>query len=446
MTDVLTPPDATRHRPAGHPARTALTTLTALTAEFRRGFAPWTGPAVALTLLVTMAAKAGQWQGSWGETQSLLHSAATLLTGPLTAAAGCWQGGREHRRRTDGLWLSVPRSPLARLVTAAAPVAVWAVAGYLVALAGLSAATLPYTGAGGPSLTLVLADVCFLVCAAFLGFVAGRVCRWRLTAPVVAAVTYVGLGAPTYINSDVRRLSPADGVYGVPVWWFGPVMAAWVGGLTLTVVLGYAARRRFLAVVPLVVAASVAPLIVHTGPDLFRDDPVAARLVCGDTTPQVCVSGLDGPLLPQASEALAGLFSRLEGVPGAPVRYVDSVDPPREGESALPPLTRGWTVVRDELLRPEDYVTQTMYNLVARDCPGSMHEDESAGAVRMWDTDQAVQSWLAPGSVYSHPPEDAPHRTYLARLTAMPEADRRSWLGRYLASRDSCDPKEVPVL
>ncbi|MGW1653403.1 hypothetical protein [Streptomyces atratus] len=107
---------------------------TALRAELRRGLAPWTGPAVALTLLVTLWGKAPQWQGSWGETQSQLHSAAGLLAGPLVAAAACWQGGREHRRRTAELLLSVPRSRLAQATTAATPIALWAAAGYLLAL------------------------------------------------------------------------------------------------------------------------------------------------------------------------------------------------------------------------------------------------------------------------------------------------------------------------
>lgn len=82
------------------PARAALRT------ELRRGIAPWTGPAVALTLLVPLWSKAPQWQGSWGETQSQLHAATALLGAPLVAAAACWQGGREHRsahRRTAAL-------------------------------------------------------------------------------------------------------------------------------------------------------------------------------------------------------------------------------------------------------------------------------------------------------------------------------------------------------
>ncbi|RST16990.1 hypothetical protein EF908_34680, partial [Streptomyces sp. WAC04770] len=106
---------------------------------------------MALTIAVPMISKAPQWQGGWGDTQELLHSCATLLAGPLVAAAGCWQGGREHRRGTAALWLSVPRGRPARLVMAALPVAVWAVVGHLLAVVGVLAATWPYTGAGGPS-------------------------------------------------------------------------------------------------------------------------------------------------------------------------------------------------------------------------------------------------------------------------------------------------------
>lgn len=81
---------------------------TPLGTELRRGIPPWTGAAVTLTLLVTLGAKADQWQGSWGETHGQLRSASTLLCGPLTAAAACWQGGRERRARTVELLSGVP--------------------------------------------------------------------------------------------------------------------------------------------------------------------------------------------------------------------------------------------------------------------------------------------------------------------------------------------------
>ncbi|WP_244229998.1 hypothetical protein [Kitasatospora albolonga] len=444
MTGTLSPaePRAARQL-VRHPARAAFR------AELRRGIVPWTAPAVALTIAVPMISKTAQWQGGWGDTQELLHSTATLLGGPLVAAAGCWQGGREHRRGTGGLWLSVPRGRAARLVMAALPVAVWAVVGQLVAVAAVFAATWPYTGAGRPSAGMIVVDAWFLVCAAFTGFVVGRVWRWRLAAPVLAAATYLALGVPTYFSSGLRFLNPAEQYYldgRVPVGWFAPVMVLWLGGPALALVTGYAVRRRFLALVPLVAAAAVAPLIVNSGEDLFREDPVARRLICTDAVPQVCVSGLNGPLLSQTSDALTGLHARLEGVPGAPLRYVQVPEGgrPPAGATPLPHHMRGWTVVRDRLADPASYAYATADGLSARDCPLSVLVAEDSATQRMWETDDAVAHWLVPSAGPELLPETG--GAYLKRLTAMGDAERRAWLGRYLATRTVCDPKAVPAL
>lgn len=439
MTATSTPPGSVAPRRVRPPARAAFR------AELRRGIAPWTAPAVALTIGVPMISKAPQWQGGWGDTQEVLHTCATLLAGPLVAAAGCWQGGREHRRRTTALWLSVPRGRPAQVVMAALPVTVWAVVGHLMAVAGVLAATWPYAGAGGPSVGMVVIDAWFLVCAAFAGFVVGRVWRWRLAAPVLAAATYLVLGIPSYSASDLRFLNPAEQYYlsdRVPVAWFVPVMVLWTGAPVLALVTAYAVRRRFLAVVPLAAAALVAPAIVSSGDGLFREDPVARRLICTESVPQVCVSGLDGPLLSQVSDALAGPLSRLDGVPGAPRRYVHVPEggPAPAGASVLPHHTRGWTVVRGRLPDPVDYAHQTARHLADRDCSLAVIMAEDRTTVRMWETDDAVARWLAP---LAGPGLDTP---YLNRLTAMGDAERRVWLGRYLATRTSCDPKEVPTL
>ncbi|SBU92913.1 hypothetical protein YW5DRAFT_04152 [Streptomyces sp. Ncost-T6T-1] len=442
MTDTLDRAPAAPP-PVRSPSRAAFR------AELRRGIAPWTAPAVALTIAVPMISKAPQWQGGWGDTQELLHSCATLLAGPLVAAAGCWQGGREHRRGTAALWLSVPRGRPAQLVMAALPVAVWAVVGHLLAVVGVLAATWPYAGAGGPSVGVAAVDAWFLAGAAFAGFVVGRVWRWRLTAPVLAAATYLALGIPSYSGSGLRFLNPAEQYYlegRVPVAWFVPVMAVWAGAPVLALVIGYAARRRLLALVPLAAAALVAPLIVSAGDDLFREDLVAERLICTEAVPRVCVSGLDGPLLSQVSDALDGLHARLDGVPGAPQRYVHVFEgePAPAGTSLLPHHARGWTVVRGRLADPPRYAHETARRLADRDCPMSVMVAESSATLRMWDTDEAVAHWLAP----SGGPQlfTDPGGAYLKRLTAMGEAERRVWLGRYLATRTSCDPKAVPTL
>ncbi|MDK0522184.1 hypothetical protein [Streptomyces sp. ML-6] len=421
--------------------------LAALRTELRRGVAPWTGLAVALTLLVPLGSKATHWQGSWGETQTELHAAVTLLGGPLVAAAACWQGGREHRRRTAELLLSVPRGRLARVVTAMMPVALWAAAGYLVALAAVFAATAPYTGAGGPSLAIVATDLGFLLSVAPVGFVAGRLVRWRLTAPVLAAVLYVALGAPGYLRTGARFLSPAEQFSlegSVPVWWFAPVLLAWTGGIGTTVLLAYAARRRLTLVVPLVLAVAAGTVIARTGEDLFRDDPATTRKVCSKAapgTPQICLAAPDSPVLPRVAEALEGMFSRLEGVPGAPVRYVAPPYEPKDGEASLAHAVRGWGITRDRLSDPRAYAANTALSLTARDCPDGENRRTAREADRMERTDDAVRSWLADEESPWYP-----ESRRLARLEAMPDADRRAWLGRYLATRKSCTPAEVPAL
>lgn len=420
--------------------------LPVLRAEARRGIAPWTGVCTALMLGVTMAAKADDWQGDWIETQSLLHSGATLLAGPLVAAAACWHGARDHRRSTGELWRSTPRARWARMAVAALPLALWAVAGYAVALAGTLLATWPYAGGGGPFLSLVVVDGAFLAAVALLGFTAGVLCRWRMAAPVLAALMYLVLGVPSYSESPARYLDPAVQYElwdRLPVWWFAPAMAAWTCGLAAAALTALAARRRLLALVPLAVAAAVAPLIVHTGDGLLRADPAADRLVCTEGSPRICLSGHNGRLLPQVSEALAGLTGRLDGVPGAPERYTDQ-EPGRESDAVwIPTPNPGWYLLRGRLQHREDYAWQVAYGLAHReDCPDS--HDENADSDPVPATDDAVATWLAGPHAGLAPGAEKPPQ--LRRLEAMPPAERRAWLGRYLATRTSCTASEVPAL
>lgn len=435
--DRVTALRSPRPRAAYRPA------LLVLRTELRRGIAPWTGACTALVLAVPMMNKAETWQGDWGETQGYLHSVATLLAGPLVAAAACWAGAREHRRGTGELWLSTPLPRSSQILVAALPVTLWAVVGYLAALTASLVATWPYAGGGSPFLTLAVVDAAVLVAMGLVGFVVGQRCRWRLAAPVLAALLYLALGAPNYSESSAQYLDPAMQYMlsrSLPVWWFAPAMVAWTCGLALTVLIAHAARRRSLAVVPLVVAAVVAPLIVHTGPGLIRDDPAAGRLVCTNGAPRVCLTEYDRSLLPQVSRALAGLFGRLEGVPGAPARYVDQEPSHRSDEARVPAPNIGWYVVRGRLRHAEDLALQVSYSVVPqRECRGGQSPEE----LRVVYTDDAVRSWLAgPGALFPGA-EKLPQQR---RLEALPAPERRAWLGRFLATRESCVPSEVPVL
>ncbi|MBT2365333.1 hypothetical protein J7E88_08355 [Streptomyces sp. ISL-10] len=456
MTTTATPPAATAAaaRPAPHPFRS----------ELLRGSAPWTGLAVAVTLSIALAGKASQWQGSWEETQALLHTAGALLGGPLAAAAGCWQGGRERRRRTDELRASAARAPLAQFLTASLPTAGWNVAGYGVVAAGTLAATWPYTSAGRPLIAPILMDAAFLAAMTLLGHVVGRLVAWRAAAPALAVCCYVLLGIPSYGTSGARHLSPASAeAMGemIPVWWQPLAAIAWTGGLAAAAVLAYAARRRSTALLPLAAAAVAGVVIAQTGDGMWRPHPLAQRQVCDTSVrPHICVNALRSGLLPEVRNALAPLQERLEGVDNLPVRFEDLVGEPGPDEAQLPMLTPlGWIVVRGELTDPEQYAWEGAAAITgSHDACDARAEDERARRV-----DMAVTDWLAPVPVRQTGERDilelageagdevaiarvGADRAARARLAAMPDDARRDWLSRYFATVHNCDPKEVPVL
>lgn len=183
MTAVTEGRAPSARRRAPHPVR----------AEAVRGFAPFAGAAVLLTLGVMLGGNGTKWQGDWGATAADLHTALLILV-PLAAAAGCWQGGRERRRRTEELWAAAVRPPLTGFLASALPTAVWVAAGYLTGAALALLACWPYALGGGPRLGLLPGDTVAMASASLAGQVLGRVVPTRLAAPLLAVAGYVGLG------------------------------------------------------------------------------------------------------------------------------------------------------------------------------------------------------------------------------------------------------------
>lgn len=411
--------------------------------ELLHGTGPWTGVALAVLIGVTMYSKADQWQQHWSETTDLLRVAGLILGGPLAVAAGCWQGGRERRRGTEELRATFARSRLRQTLVTAAPAALWPAAGYLVAAAGCLVATWPYTGGGHPFMSLIAADAVAIASLGTLGFIAGRLLPWRLVAPLLAVLSYVVLAVPGYGRSSARWLDPAleyDSSLQAPLWWFGPASALWTGGLAASALLGFAARRRLTALLPVALAAAVAVPIVATGDGLWRDDPAAARPVCDNGVPRICVPAVDRNMLPAMRQALAGLDAKLRGVPGAPERWVHYPVPPRPGDVLLP--DRVDDTVRGRLTHPDLFADSAVGALVdGADCASEGADtplDERASDIGI-----AVRQWLVPRGNFANSPARGarPHRK---RLEAMDAAQGRAYLTRYLAA-DRCDPAQVPV-
>ncbi|MFF9483562.1 hypothetical protein [Streptomyces sp. NPDC014676] len=427
-----------------------------LRAEAVRGFAPWAGAAMTLTLVVALAAGSERWQGGWAETRDQVHTTAMLLGVPLALAAGCWQGGRERRRGTRELMATAVRGRTAAFLASALPVALWLVAGYAVATALALLATWYCAMGDRPHLGTPLGDAAVLACAALTGQVVGRLVAWRLAPPLLAAAGYVVLGVAGYGDpGSAGHLSPftdhpSD---SVPVWWQPLVTVAWTGGLTAAAVLAHTARRRTLALLPLVAAAAAGTLLVQTGDGLWRTDPLARRQVCDtSSTPQICVNARYEELLPQITRALSGMTSRLEGVENLPVRFEDRQGRPGPDEVELPMITPiGWSVVRGRLTDPEEYAWAAGMTLQGRgEC------DEVTPRVAA--VDDAVEYYLAPSPLRRqfdehHARGSAAERTALGerlaareRLASMGAEERRAWLSAYFATRGECDAKGVPAL
>ncbi|MHA5049564.1 hypothetical protein [Streptomyces sp. SD15] len=448
-------PLAAKPGSAPHPLRT----------ESLRGIGPWSAAALLITLVWILAAKAGQWQGSWGETTSLLNTAAGLIGVPLALAAGAWQGGRDRRLRLTELRASTARTPLAQLLTAALPLACWLAAAYALAAAGALLACAPYASAGGPAPLVYAGAAVSIGAASVLGQVAGRLLPWRLTAPALAIACYVVFVLVGERHSGLRYLTPAASLEfddeDLLVWWHPLASALWVAGLATAAVLAHTAYRRATALLPLAAALGAAVLLVQTGDGLLRDNPLVHRQVCDEsTTPQICVNATYPGMLPEVTRALSGLTGRLRGVQNLPVRFEDLGRRSREDEAELPMLTPfGWNTVRGKVTDPERYAWEAARALVRWDCGAA----PSAQRVRV--ADEAVLKWLAPDSLYEDMREQfvarareqgdekelaryrAENEAY-ARLTAMTADERRSWLSRYFSTAGQCDPNpsEVPSL
>ncbi len=452
-TDLLERPQARASRTPA-PLRT----------ESVRGFPPLSGLVVFLAIAGMMAAKSAEWMSSWGELRIHLHLVAGVVCSPLVAAAGCWQGGREHRRGTLDLRAGAARSTLAQFWPAALPVALWSVAGYALAAGAALLVNWPYAGGSRPVVGVLLADAVVLAVCALLGFVAGRLVRWRLAAPLLAVGGYVGLALSANLGPDgLLTLSPAAGFTSdsvLPVWWQPLAQSGWLAGLALAVVLAYAAVRRVTALAPLAVAGLCAALLLQEGSGLWRTDPVTRRQVCDTSvTPNICVNAMISGLLPEAKAALEPLTDRLEGVRNLPVRFEDRPGEPGPDEAQLPMLRPlGWHARRGEIQSPELYRREAASALSQWDCGEDMLDDERATRVKY-----TVDDWLAQDSTLIAREREFERlaieqgdtdrladiradRAARERLTDMTEAERRAWLSTFYAARLSCDPKDVPTL
>ncbi|MFD8591098.1 hypothetical protein ACFV1B_16380 [Streptomyces sp. NPDC059637] len=442
---------------ASPPAAPSAGLLPVLRTELRRGRFLWWWAALVAVQLAGLYVYRWVWQGSWADLAQYVRNTA-FLTGPLLAACAARHGGRDRRLGTAQLAASVPRSRLQRTMAGLLPVLVCGTAVYLVVWLVAVAVAWPSASAyGRPLVGPVAGDLGAVALFASAGYVLGRLSRSPLLAPLVAVCGYTVLlvwNVPH--SSGWAQLVPVtferhEG--RLPAWWTGPAQLAWFGGLAVALVLVAAARRRWAAVVPLVVAvAGAVPLQTAAADGVWRPDPDADRLVCGGGAPELCMRAAHEGRREEAAGYVLRAAELLDGVPGAPARF-EEVPSPWSGPAGTGPGTASFQLVdgygsswesaerdvegmrRDAVLRP----------LLGWRCP----EDAPAWSegVLRWAHGRfpgaggdAASVSMGSGSSEADPAAAAEAAAALGRMDG---AERREWLGGYLAARDACDPSAV---
>lgn len=284
--------------------------------ELRRGVGLWaTVPLVVAGFAVALT-HPRDWAGDWYGWAYYLRTL-LIVVGPLVVAAAAWQGGRERRRGLVELLDSTSRSPLPRaLASVASPVA-WSAMAFLLVAAAMGAVTASHATYGSPSLLLVASAVAAVVMFAALGFVAGRLLRWRLSAPLLAVVTYLGLAATAYVVAPATYLSPGVQLFETdrPAAWWAPATAAVFLAVAVAALLLLGPRSRWLSPVAVAVAVLAATPVVRAGEDAFTVDLAAEQLVCADGPPQVCLTQRHAGQLPEVARTVQQVLAGLD-MPG----------------------------------------------------------------------------------------------------------------------------------
>ncbi|NUT91380.1 MAG: hypothetical protein HOY78_05060 [Saccharothrix sp.] len=262
--------------------RTTALVLGASTVVVVVGLLYWTGPSTK---------NSAAWTRQW-TTLAEWVGFMQLFSWPLALGAGALQGLRDRRSGVEELFGSTPRPRAQRVGPTFGALAVSLVAGYAVVFgigAVQVASATDYFHTGWVPTALVGAVA--LVAAAWLGLGLGGLVPSPLTPPVlaVAALAVMTLGLGPSDGAAVRWTSLLPSV-PMPVTVYasvaGSVIAAqavWFVGLASTGFLLVASRRRWPALLPVVVAGAVAVSLAPATPrEAVTPDPVAAELVCVD--------------------------------------------------------------------------------------------------------------------------------------------------------------------
>lgn len=277
------------------------------------------------------------WGGLW-TTLALNQRALLYFFLPMAVGLGALQGRREGRSRVTELVSSTARPTWQQVVPVSVAMALTAAAGYLLVFGICTVWVAGSATYFNPVVVpIVLTGALAVVAAVWLGLAVGRVAPSLLVPPVVAGLTLLLLVGPTLITQQGTEREQST----VSLLLLSPVMERSMSDwdtvpdrlLTahLLLVLGLACagillgaatswRLRVVAATVVAVATVASAGALPTGGLAARHiaDPGAARLVCADGGPQICVTAVHAGALAEVAPVIRSALTSLAKLPGAP--------------------------------------------------------------------------------------------------------------------------------
>lgn len=432
-----------------------------LAVELRRGAAPLL---TVTLLLVGVGLQLGRlpevthynsWSTGWGAVANYLNGI-TIILGPVAGTVTAWVGGRERRLRVTELLAVTARPSWYRHATTVSALGVSTLAGFVLvasfAAAGAAPTSAFYRGDWGWA--VVLSALGVLTCAAW-GWAAGRVVSFRLTAPLVGVVLYVGNGVLAYLSGTWHQLAPVAnlkfGDYARFLPAVVPLLVVWFLALAGAALLPVVARRRRWVAVPLLAAVLSGSLLTQidsrdsTWPSWTEADPQGLRQVCTDDAPVVCVTQAHAGMLEQVTPVARDLLAAVRPLTGLSRAQENGLADPSPDVLPLADLGTSGLMFRPGLWNVDDIRGQAVAGVVALDCDPEEHPENSADET-FWRAPAVAAGVLLPHDpavlTATFGPLDAADASVVRALLAEPVA-ARAWMDRYRTAASACD---IPAL
>lgn len=434
--------------------------------ELRRNLGPWLFVPLLILAWFFFSGRMFYYQTLLWVEASVAVRNSIFFVGPCIATAAAWMAGREDRRGSSELLVTMPQPPLSRHLLCLAATILWGVGAYLLIAAILLALTARRATWGGPILWPPAIGLLALCTFGAIGFALGKDLPSRFTAPLVGVAVYFAQAFFAYGSfgalrlPDERRfgwlvyLSPTVQLGGSPwyglqpnIGWQQATFLLGLGGLAIG---GLALRERrspvswlalcgaaVLTVGGIVAVYLAAPAGTARERVIARAaDPTVGLIpftpVCRGEPFLICVHPAYRPWLEENVGPINRAIAPLLGLPGVPTR-AEQGSPLFDWEaretllvSPQPDVQSSVATAVNQLLIGPSYPPEGW-----RRCPDGTGRGCSLAreAITIWLLRQAGQEpervWFPETSVAAD------------RFGALPEAERREWLrANFVALRE----------